>query len=503
MLGTIIMAASTQFLYREPSGDVVMTDGRTTMRFMTEYGAAPEQWYAPGFPPIINEFPGAGVSVAFRSGQDPTQASSNGVMKAPIARLGDASSARWNYYGRETIFDPANRVYEARMFMPDFWASMEARDDAIASNPDGSATGWCTPYSRGEVAYIDAPTRPIVFRGRPGDTAGIIFVGDESSDPNGSHWAWRLRRYEGGRQALRVNISLEHAALPGSFAGALLRKDVPWNAANKDDAYRAPGIHVVVTKAGRLGVSRMSGGEEYFFGAWQLATEELSLLNGMRGLNLEMRTHNSIQGFLAIYANGRFVTSIVDETHLAGPHMGLIASPGETGSITFQERAPYDVGVEVVTRWESIPGRGIVSDVTIHNAPGVEQPHYFDRANMPAVFLNQLTFGNRIDGSGRTCAVINGTEAEPEIDVVDDGTYPLTNHLGFWCGNNDFTAGVFAIPEIATTDGQPATTGHVLLKRDAEANGEFVMMLNPLRENAVTEAREILLRTRWQTLVPQ
>lgn len=499
---TIAMATTAMaMLYREPSGDVVMTDGAsTTVRFLSEYGGAPEQWYAPGAPPLINEFPGSGVSIAFRSGQDPTQASANGIMKNPIARLGDPSTNWYNYYGRETVFSPSELRYEVRQFIPDFWLSAEPCDDAIAPNPDGGRTGWRTPYDPGDVPYISAPTRPIVFEGSMLDRSGIIFVGDERIDPSEAAWSTRLREYRGGRQAIKVNISLAATWEDGAFAGVLMRKTVPYGAANKDDAYRASGIHIIVTRNGRLGISRMLGGSESHFGVFTLSQDETLRLNSERGLELELSTHNNIPGYLEVHAARRFVTSIIDDMALDGPHLGLLASPGKSGRIVFQERAPYDVGVEVVSRWEAIPNRGIVSDVTIRNAPGVSEPHQFDRANMPAAFLNQLTFENRIDGSGRVCAVVNGTEESPEFEIVEDGHQALTEHLGFWCGNAEGTLGLYAIPEIATIDGKPERAGHVLMRRCTE-NGEFVLMLNPLRRDAVTEAREIRLRTRWQTRV--
>lgn len=149
-----------------------------------------------------------------------------------------------------------------------------------------------------------------------------------------------------------------------------------------------------------------------------------------------------------------------------------------------------DVGVEFVSRYSTWSG-GIVSDMTVRNAGGVVGPHTFDRANLPAVFLNTTTFPE----GDRRIALYNGP-SYPPTDVVPT-SYPILGQYGFWAGNMAGTVGLLAVPEVITVDGQPAALAHCLLDTKSPS-GEFVMMLNPLPADAFTEARELRLRARWQ-----
>jgi hypothetical protein len=162
----VAMASQAQAqLYRESDGNVVMRGGDLTLRFYSRYGGAPLSWYKTGFPVLTNEFPGSGVSVAWRTQQDPTQASANGVLEHPIHILGDKATERFDYYTRETLLDAANGIYQVTGFAPDFWLSSEAMDDAIAPNSDGSDSGWRTPYAPGRFASILAsPSRPVIIK---------------------------------------------------------------------------------------------------------------------------------------------------------------------------------------------------------------------------------------------------------------------------------------------------------------------------------------------------
>lgn len=478
-------------LYREADGNVVLRSGATALRFYWRQGGAPNSWYRTDFPVLTNEFPGAGVSVAWRTGQDPTQASANGILENPIQRFGAPETVKYGYYARETMFDVSSGTYEVTGFFPDFLLSTEPCDDSIAPNPDGSDDGWRTPYRPGRFAnLLNAPSRPVVFEGRPDMQSGLFFVGSELDE--GSTWSNRLRRYEGGRIAFKVQLSL-YGAAPEAFAGFVFRKSIPAGAASKHDAYLAPGIHLNLNKLGGWEVIRQnaSSGQTPLWSG-RLTPAQLVRLNGPQGLQVEVKTHNSMPGYAWVLFDDVPAATVRDDWNLAGPHFGFFAS-APWGYVVFQNRAMFDVGVEAVIRYSTWAG-GIVSDVTVRNAPGVTEPHAFDRANLPAVFLNTQTFPEADRRIGRVFDDSGGYRLE---DVIAQ-SYPIYGQFGWWAGNGSGTAGVLAIPEVVTVDGQPSSGAHVFLKKRTEG-GEFVLMVNPLAPEAVTEAREMRFRARWST----
>jgi len=479
------LPAQAQTLYREADGNVVLRGGGgMTLRFLANYGGTPLQWYAEGFPPLLNEFPGSGASVAWRSGQDPTQASANGILANPIHRLGDSSTMRYDYYARETVFDAASGTYTVAGFAPDFWASLEALDDAIAPNGDKSDTGWRTRYQPGKFSSVLAsPSLPVIFEGRADNQSGLFFVGSENNE--GSEWSSRLREYKNGRIAFKIQLSLAQAA-PEAFAGFMFRKSVPAGAATKHDGYMAPGIHLMFNKRGGWALSRMNpSGGEFLLTKGTLTSAQLARLNGA-GLQVEVRTHNTRPGYLEMIFDDVAVTTFTDPMGLKGAHFGLFAST-PWGHVIFQNRAVFDVGMSFVAQY-SPWAHGIVSDIVVRNAAGVAAPHVLDRANMPAVFLNTTTFPE----SDRRIGLWNGAT----LTDVPAASYPLNGQLGLWAGNKAGDVGLLAIPEILTVDGQPATQAHGFLKQKTEG-GEFVMMLNPLPPESFSEVREMRMRTRW------
>lgn len=484
----VAMASQAQAqLYRESDGNVVMRGGDLTLRFYSRYGGAPLSWYKTGFPVLTNEFPGSGVSVAWRTQQDPTQASANGVLEHPIHILGDKATERFDYYTRETLLDAANGIYQVTGFAPDFWLSSEAMDDAIAPNSDGSDSGWRTPYAPGRFASILAsPSRPVIFEGSPTNHSGLFFVGSENDE--GSLWSNRLRRYEGGRVAAKVQISLAMAP-QSAFAGIMFRKDVT-GAVSKHDAYMRAGIHVDVNKYGGWAVTRInqSGGSTILLQG-KLSAAQLARLNGP-GVQIEVRTHNGRKGYAELLFDDTPAGTFVDMNNLSGANFGLFAS-SNGGYVVFGNRQVFDVGVEFQSTY-STWSNGVVSDLIVRSAPGVLSPHVFDRANMPGIFLNTTTFAPE----DRRISLYNGPDYAP-TDVTPT-SYPVWGQYGFWAGNKAGTVGLLAIPEIITVDGQAATSAHCLLDTRTPG-GEFVMMLNPLPADAFTEARELRFRARWQS----
>jgi hypothetical protein len=229
-----------------------------------------------------------------------------------------------------------------------------------------------------------------------------------------------------------------------------------------------------------------SGSETQIMGGTLSTAQQARLKSD--GVQVELRTHNGRPGWAEVFFDDVRAGEFVDAALMNGPHLGLIASTG-SGYVIFQNRQVFDVGIEFVSRY-SAWADGIVSDITVRSAGGVLTPHAFDRANLPGVFLNTATFPE----GDRRISLYNGPGFDP-VDVTPT-SYLMWGQYGFFAGNKAGTVGLLAIPEIITIDGQPAVNSHCLLDTKSPT-GEFVMMLNPLPAEAVTEAREIRLRVRW------
>lgn len=480
-------------LYREADGNVVLSSNNMTWRHFHKYGAVPLQIYQHGAPPLMNEFPGSGASVAWREdkGNDPTEATPNGPDGNPIHIQSDPSTAGNNYFGREVTVDTANKVYVVKMFCPDFVASLEPHDDSIPPAPGFGESGWYTPYHPGKFAsWINSATRPVVFSGQPGNTDGYMFVASERDEA--SPWAQKLREYRDGRIAFKINLSL-HNSGSGAFAGFLFRTTVPPNAQNKHDVYNAPGIRLHFNKQGRVEAIRVNeGGSRDLLWAGQLSPVETNRLLGSRGIVVQVRTHNSLPGVFWLLIDGQQLGVVSDEHLLAGPHFALYAN-SSGGYVTFQQRAIYDVGVELTARFEAHPD-WIVTDYTLALAPGVSRPRQFERVNMPGMFLNLETFPL----ASRSVMKV----FDDAVMDVENGSHLMNDTLGMWAGKSSGTLGLLAIPEIVTIDGRPAPGFHIHVDRNTWVSKEFVMMLDAMTEGVDTEASEVRVRTRWASRIP-
>ncbi|WZO97272.1 hypothetical protein EP7_004296 [Isosphaeraceae bacterium EP7] len=478
----------TSKLYRELGGNVVLQHGATALRFFPKAGGAILQAYRDGCPPLLREHAGAAFQTAFRvGGNDPTVGGSNASMGNPIACFGMPETQRYNYTGRETLFDTLNYVYEITQFAPFYWSSEDSVDDAPAPNADGSRTGWFTSYDPGRYTNdVNSSSRPIIFEGRPGCESGLFFVGDERT--LGQPFGERLAEIQGGRFALKIRPSF-FTAHANAFAGVVFRKSVPRDARTKDDAYRAPGIHFNFNRAGGWEALRSDGnGPQVSLGKGQFSIVNTARLNSAGGLPMEIQTHNGIPGLFWVMIDGVEVARVFDPAKLSGPHLGVFAQT-PTGAISFNDRAPYHVGVEVVSRWAAT-FNGIVSDIRVRCAPGVNEPHKFDRANLPAAFLSWETFP---PGDRRVYAV---SSANDRTNLPPGVSYLLSGAYGYWAGNSAGTAGLYS-RSLATVDGKPSSGAHIML--DTNVRGEFVTMINPLPEGVVTEASELRVQTIWQT----
>jgi len=203
---------------------------------------------------VTNPFPGEGVTVMWDQGNDPTQASANGLTLNPIARL-DGQQQEFSYYGRETVFQSgggtSNQVtYEVTGFAPFFWLSHEAGDDAI---PPESLPRWRTLYNNpGNSSQITGdPSVPVFYTASETIDGAVMFLGDDVASGN-LPWNQRLAEMREGRFAAKVRVSLQNSS-NDAIAGLMFRRQVPAGQnVSEADAYFAPGYTLNVNKSGTL-----------------------------------------------------------------------------------------------------------------------------------------------------------------------------------------------------------------------------------------------------------
>lgn len=459
------IALAQQSLIREPSGNVVLRSDNIALRFFSNHGGTPLEWWIDGWPLLTNSFPGSGVSVGWNSGgQDPTQATANGILEYPVN--GDS------YYIKESIVDPIG-VYEVRGFAPDFWLSAEARDDA-APMPQ-----WDTIYRPGcSVNSVSSAANPVVFPGSIFAPLGMFFVGNELTDPD-LQWATRLRKYPEGRIAAKVQMSLGQSA-PDSFGGIVFRKQILESTKEVWEAYTAPGYSLLINRAGVWNVWKNST----LLLAGNLTTQQKARLLS-HGLTLEIRTHNDYPGYVGVYFDSVFVGSINDASPVLGESFGLLAFTS-SGYISFANRQVFDVGTEFISRYTALPNATIQSDITIRRMPGVF-PAVFRRSAHPGVMLNKQTFplGNR------SCVLYpkNGPV------MFFEGIYPTLDIEKVSCGSNVTRQGLTAYPLLSELDG--VSTGLLHVQTNG-VNEEFPITFSPLAYESDTEARELHVRVNWK-----
>lgn len=476
---------------REPNGNVVVRSGRFAWRHFIDSGGAPnEVWYEP-FPLISNPYRGSGFSVNCEVGQDPTQASTNGNLARYTSTLTVPDYYPWEgFYLKEYLFDPAGH-YGVKGVFSDFLLSAEAIDDAIAPDKYSLDSGFRTKYQPGEYfVRLNSPDCPIIFKSNPGNISGIIFVGNEMI-PMSQPWATRLRRYEKGRICARQKISMKYAG-PGSICGILFRKDVLAYAYSKDEAYLARGYSLNIDYDGRYEVRKRPqyNSPESLITAGTLTRDELKLLKSDYGIEVEIRTYVNDPRKVDIFFNRNKKPPAYDYGEpVLGPHFGYFCQCPVVGSyILIGDRAPCDMNLIMTMSYQALgDNERIQTRIKIET---VDIPIKFYRANTPAIFLNQETFkpGNR-----RTTLIPFNNA--PLIEA--EGVFNLDDYKAFYCGNNEGTAGVQAIPLIYTIDGQHSSRAHVLLQKSAY-NDEFVLMLNPLPPNAEMEISELYMVVEWR-----
>lgn len=467
-------------LVREADGNVRMESGNFQLRFMREAGGAPSQFWQYGSPgPLTYPYAGSGVSVNFETGQDPTQASANGMTPNIISRL-DQSGDR--FYLREVLFDVFNGVYGIQGHFPDFWLSAEAIDDYI---PDYSfLTGWRTKYSPGNFATrLAGLDCPVIFDASTGAVSGIFAVGNEMGS------APSLRTYKDGWIAFKTWISaigMNSTAL----VGLMFQKTFPISSStpSKDVMYNAPGLHLLFNMQGGWALSEGTR----TLASGQLSAAQLVRLNAS-GIQVEVRTHPGMIGMVELYIDNAGTGStpvsrtIMDTefTPAEKTWFGLFAQ-GSAGRAEFFYRQIWDLNAKVISYYAIAPGEKIRSYQTI-----ISNDLKFYRANMPGVFMNKTVF------------------TVPSVGVVNfDGTYQeregnieLGGVRSVWAGNKQGTLGVLATVKKVDIDGAAGTEAHAGLYKSG-ANDEMVLALNPFSVNWNTSpqvVRRVTMVTEWAT----
>lgn len=457
-----------QSLTREANHNVVLRSDNVALRHFVKWGGAPSEWWHEPHPLVSNPFAGSGVSLNFETGQDPTQASANGLAENPICTYSDPASAKYNYYARESLYDAAGR-YAVTGFFPDFWASQEDIDDAIAPNPNGSDHGWRTAYAPGNfAALLNTMGLPIIFEGTVPNWSGLFFVGNEMK-PMTTPWNQRLRDYGEGRIALKMTISLVGAA-GDSFAGVLFRKTVSAAAGqSKHEAFAAPGLHLYVFHNGAWSLNKMHFGVNTPLYNGTLTPQQRQRLIDGTGLQVEVRTHNGLPDQIQILFDDAVAVTLNATGCNRGPHACCFASTS-SGYICFVHRQYFHVGAQCEVMYTAMPNAVICSDMKVTKiVPDASTVFY--RGNFPGFFLNQNTFPV---GARRIAGFKNGAWQD-----LTDGVYLLSAFERFFAGNMQGTNGVNVKFDAVTIDNVHSPNAHLLASR-AAAGAEFVLMLNPL-----------------------
>lgn len=455
-------------LLREQNGRVILRSDNVALRFFTDYGGAPLEWWPEPEPLLTDPFPGAGVSINWEVGQDPTQASSNGLSPHPICRFDDpVGTERYNYYARESVFDAENGRYETTGFYPDFWLSHEAPDDAFAPNP-ATGGGWRTLYAPGSYPV---PATGVVFQGSKTFSKGFFFPGNELE---AATWYERARKYTGGRFAGRLCVWSD--GTKDAVAGIAYRIEHPASAA-------ATGYRLVINQS--------TGNWEFYKAATRKLKGALTkaakakFINGT-GLFLEVRTNNCAPGENQLWVDDKLVGVYQDDIALYRGAYAAICAQTSKGALIFGHRAFFDVGIEAVSSYQAMPGGMFESDLSIRRAGCSDSTPEFYRANLPGFFLNTAAFIERQ-------TLVNGAAHESDIVMLQPG-------MKLWAGRPDGHYGIECELISAQVNGEErlGNGAHALLSKHAACDG-FVLMLNPFSYGRKEPAHSARVVARWRT----
>ena len=467
-------------LVREADGNVVLSADYFQLRFFTQWGGAPQEFWQAGMPgPLTNSFAGSGCSLNFETGQDPTQATSNAFTPNPVSRIDQPGD---RFYLREVLFDPKGS-YGIQCYIPDFWASIEAIDDY---DPDTiGSTGWRTKYNPGyfaqRLAGLDCP---VIFDGTFGAGGGIFCVGNEMENNT-------LRNYKGGWIAFKTHVGINDDHLKTSLAGLLFQKTIPAHPGpSKTDLYNAPGLHLLFNSLGGWALHQNSNPPIV---SGNLTPSQLTKLLST-GLGIEVRTNPGIPQYLELRISyddpnptERTLIVVRDTgfTPSEDTFFGFYSS-ATNGYTQFFYRQLWDLNAKILTYYFALPGQKILSHQNI-----VANDLKFYRANMPGIFLNATLY------NPKSCGYIDHSNNYHEFS----GVKKFSDAKSFWAGNIAGNLGVLATPKEVLYNEAPSPEAHGLVSTSGY-NNEMVLMLNPFPEmwNLMPQTvRNCTLITEWQT----
>lgn len=425
-----------QELIREPSGNTVLKSGNFQLRFFAQNGGTPLEFWHYGQPgPLTDVFPGAGTSICWEVGQDPTQASANGIMPHPIQQLGNHATDKYAYWCRESLFDAAG-IYEVTGFAPDFWCSQEHIDDYF---PWGDAC-WATAYMPKGV-NLNVPPSSVAFKPAMGQTMSVMMVGNEMNSP-GPRW---YRMWAG--QCL---VSFAGTSDKRAEAGLMFRTN------NGGDGWKFV-VNRSTWHLTRTGAVRFSG---------VLTQSECRLLT-TSGITLDVRSNNYLPYLLELRIGERLLGSFDTKEGVTGPFAGLYAAC-TNGHILFGNRAFFDVSTEFCVRYTAKPGDVIEGRYSIRPAPWASaEPQVFHRAGIGLWMNPKLLDLNSIG------ILPNSGEY---IDIGDLRIVPFSECRKAWAGRCDGSNGIRAEVKQVLIDGQDRGTGHFQLE-NYNLNGNRVRLL--------------------------
>jgi len=466
-------------LTREANGNVVLRSGHFTMRFDRMFGGTPLEWYSEDpYGMLTNAFPGNGTSVYYNTGQDPTQASSNGFLPNPIA-TGSPDTAMYSYYSSEKLYSPSANTYIVGGFAPDFWLSAEWPDDAIALPANKSDHGWRTLYRPVGLNLDVNPGRPVVFQGTAGNQTGLFFVGNELKLDGG--WNQRIRSYGARRLAAKITVSLNGADADSS-AGIYFGLNVTDGCISKEKALALDHTRLVFyRKTNTWELSSLVKGKRTIHKQGVLSRTQAQKLKSSAGLQMEIRTHNYIPSKLYVLLDNTNTLDFDWAAFPLGPHFALYAC-SKSGKVTFSNRQIFDVGVEFTSEYYATPGEDgkITSRIKLWTIGG---NRFFYRTNLPGLYINPTTFPD-------TDKVFQG--------LTDKGWVPLpsmpfllSDYKKYWAGNAAGTLGICAEVVSALVDSRCSSGAHALI-----SNQNF--MLNSLSQVGET-INNTELTTVWST----
>jgi hypothetical protein len=458
----------------------ILKNGNLEVWCDTKQGGAPLWWFYKGFS-LVNSFPGSGAQVAYEFGQDGTQATHNGPDANPIARMPQDSSMVWNYYARETEFNPLGS-YRVVGFYPCFWLSHERPDDAIPPHSAGGH-GWLTLYTNPNLLpYFSGPGTPIQFVPRGQVLSGIMLLGNEMK-PVTESWENRYASFPNGRIAMSATISLKDANA-SSFAGFVFRKFVPVFATNQDQVWSADGYTLLVNRNGEVLLYRFLNNAQILVGSKRLSVMQRYYLRSTRGIKLEVRTHNILSGLIEVWVNDAQFYQYTDPDPILGDAAGIVASTS-TGNIVFRDRRVFNLTYESAIRLTCLTQDRIRIDHEMLLAGGVQEGIKLYRCGFQ-FFLDQNTF--RADRH-------TWVETPLGTRVEHEGIYTLSDTKAGFAGNH--TMGFYIRPFGLSVNHQPATGAHALLQRHS-FNDEFVFHFNWLPFSA--NETSVLVRSAKATL---